>query len=137
MLPRTCQQCFGPLNMLISKGSSETWVLGHSSNHIFPNQRLQTYSKYSKFYLHKENAHKVGEDVDSFEYNCVWTCCGSFCQLWQQYMWSAVNVVESCFKISDTTRKHDTQLSLFDINGKLAKKYSRADFSSVLDALTD
>ena len=89
-----------------------------------------------KFSVDFQNGINVREDVDGFEDDSFWSCFAIFCQLWQQYMWSAVNVVESCFKISDTTKKHDAQLSLFDINGKLAKKYSRADFSSVLDVLT-
>ena len=47
-----------------------------------------------------------------------------------------VKVLKKCPKILNPTKTHDIQLSLFDINGKLAKKYSRAGFSSVLDALT-
>ena len=58
--------------------------------------------------------------VDGFEDNCVWTCCGSFCQLWQESMWSVVNVLRKCSKISDPTKKHNTQLNLFDINGTTA-----------------
>ena len=39
-------------------------------------------------------------------------------------------------KISDTTKRHDTQLYLFDINGKLAWKCYRGDFSIVSGHLT-
>ena len=65
----------------------------------------------------------------------VWTCCGSFCQLWQEYMWSAVNVLKSCPKISDPTKRHDNQLNLFHINRTLAWKCCCADLSSVLELL--
>ena len=58
--------------------------------------------------------------VYDFEVKCVWTCCGSFCQLWQEYMWSAVNVFKSGPEISDSAKRHDTQVDLFDINGTLA-----------------
>ena len=54
------------------------------------------------------NAIKVGEDVDGFEDNYVWTCCGIFCQLWQEYMWSVVNVSRKRPMISDLTKRHDT-----------------------------
>ena len=50
----------------------------------------------------------------------VWTCCRSVCQFWQEYMWSAVKVLESGPKILDPTKRHDNQLNLFDINGTLA-----------------
>ena len=46
-------------------------------------------SKSSEFYLDLENAIKLRENVDGFEDNCVWTCCGTFCQLWQEYTRSA------------------------------------------------
>ena len=48
----------------------------------------------------------------------------------------AVNVLKKCPNISDPTKRHERQLNFFDINEKLAKKYCRADFSSVLDPLT-
>ena len=60
------------------------------------------------------------ENVEGFADHCVWTCCGRFFQLWQEYMWSFVNVVKSCPKISDPIKGDDTQLNLFDINGALA-----------------
>ena len=37
--------------------------------------------------------------------------------------------------IADRIKGHDTQLNLFDINGKLAKKCCLPDFSSVSDCL--
>ena len=38
--------------------------------------------------------------------------------------------------ISDPTKRHDKQLTLFDINKKLTKKCYRADLGSALDPLT-
>ena len=40
------QQCCGPLNTLISKGCFERAALGQSSEHIFRNQQIRTYSTY-------------------------------------------------------------------------------------------
>ena len=34
-------------------------------------------------------------------------------------MWSVVNVLKSVPKVSDPTKRPDTQLNLFDINGAL------------------
>ena len=68
--------------------------------------------------------------------NLTWTCWGSFCQLWQEYMWSAINVLKKCPNIADLTKRHDKQLNLFDINGTLVKRWCRWDFSSVLDPST-
>ena len=78
------------------------------------------FSKNPKFFLDFQNAITLPENVAGFEDNCVWTCYGSFCQLWQEYMWWAVNVLKSRPQISDRTKRHDTQLNLFDINGTLA-----------------
>ena len=78
------------------------------------------FSKCSKFYVYFENSKEIGEHVHGFEDNCVWTYCESFCQLWQEYMWSAVNLLKKCSKISDPTKRHDEQLHLFDINGTVA-----------------
>ena len=94
------------------------------------------FSKYSEFYLDFEKLVKLRENVDSFQDNCAWTCSGNFCQLWQKHMCWAVNVLKKCPNISDPTKRHERQLNFFDINEKLAKKYCRADFSSVLDPLT-
>ena len=77
------------------------------------------FSKCSKFYVDFETPIKVGDDVDGFEDNCVWTCCRRFCQLWQKYMWSTNNAVKSVPKISDPTKRHDTQLNFVDNNGTL------------------
>ena len=94
------------------------------------------FSKCSKVYVNFENAIKFAENVDGIEDNCVWTCSWSFCQLWQKYMWSAPNVLKISPKIWGPTKWHDTQLDMFDINGKLAWKCCRADFGSLLDPLT-
>ena len=74
----------------------------------------------SKFVVDFKKALKLPENVEGFADHCVWTCCGRFFQLWQEYMWSFVNVVKSCPKISDPIKGDDTQLNLFDINGTLA-----------------
>ena len=71
-----------------------------------------------------------------FEDNCGSTCCGNFSQLPCEYLWAAGNMLQKAPTISETTKRHDTQLNFFDINGKLAWKCSHADFSSVLDLLT-
>ena len=39
-------------------------------------------------------------------------------------------MLENGPKISDPTKSHDTQLNFFHINGKLAQKSCRADFSN-------
>ena len=82
--------------------------------------KVRFISKYSKFYVDFENVIKLGEHIDGFEDNCVWTCCGTFSQLWREYMWRSVNVLKSSAKILDPTKRHDNQLYLFDINGTLA-----------------
>ena len=78
------------------------------------------FKKRPKFYVDFEKGRRLSENVDGFEDNFIWTCCGTFSQLWQEYRWSAVNVLKSGPQISDSTKRHDTQLNLFDINGKLA-----------------
>ena len=143
-MPRRLQQCFGPLDTLISTGTSETGVYEHSSNHIFLNRFLPTnwsyesnlFSKSWKFYVDFENVKKPPENVDGFEDNCIWTFWGSFCQLRQEYMWSAINVLKSGPNISDPSKSYDTQVNLFDINGRFEWNCCRADFSIVLDPLT-
>ena len=77
-------------------------------------------SKYSQSYEDFENAKKFPENVDSFEDNYIRNPCGSFCQLWQECMCAAVNVLKSGAKISDPTKRNDTQPNVFDINGTLA-----------------
>ena len=79
------------------------------------------FSKCSKFYVDFENRIKLRENLTALTIiDSVWTCCGSFCQLWQEYMWSAVSVLKSGPKISDPTKRHDNELNLFDFNGTLA-----------------
>ena len=78
------------------------------------------FSKSAKFYVDLKNAIKTLENVFGFEDKCVGPCCGNFFLLWQEYMWSAASALKDGPKISDTTKRHDTQLNLFDINGKLA-----------------
>ena len=142
-MPGILQQCFGPIHRLISKRCSEIGFLGHSSNHVSQNQLFQTcwnyegylFSKSSKFYVDFENASKLRENLQGFKDNCLWTCCRSFSRLWQEYIWPAVNVLKKCPMISDQAKRHDTQLNFSDINGILAQKSCRADFTSVLDPL--
>ena len=77
-------------------------------------------SKHSKFYVNFKNAIKLRKNVLGFQDNCGWPSCGNFSQLWQEYLWSAVNMLQNGTKISDPTKRHDTQLNLFDINRKLS-----------------
>ena len=77
------------------------------------------FSKFSKYYVDFKNAIKFPETFDCFEGNCVWTSCGSFCQLWLEQMWSLVNLLKSGPKISDPTKRQDRELNLSDINGTL------------------
>ena len=79
-----------------------------------------SFSKCSKFHVDFENVIKLAEDVDGFEDNSLSTCFWSFCQLWQEYMWSAFNVLEKGPKISYPTNRNDRQLNMFDINEKFA-----------------
>ena len=67
-----------------------------------------------------QNSINFEENVDGFEDNCVWSYGTNFCQLWQECMWTAVKVLKTGPKISDCTKRCHKQLSLFDINGKLA-----------------
>ena len=76
------------------------------------------------------------ENVFGFADNCVGTCFGNFSLLWQEYMWSADNVLKDGPNISDATKRHNTQLTLFDIKGKFGWKCWSADFNSVWDSLT-
>ena len=78
------------------------------------------FSKYSKFYVDFENAIKFPENIDGFEDNCLWNWAVNFCQLWEECMWPAVNVLKSGPKISDHIKRHQKQPNLFDINFKLA-----------------
>ena len=88
-------------------------------------------SKCSSVYVDFENTRKLPENADSFGDNCVWTCCRSFSQLWQGYMWRVVNVLKNGPKTSNLTRRHNTQLNLSDINRTLAWKCSCADMRSI------
>ena len=82
--------------------------------------RWSFFSKCSKFHVDFKNAIKILQNVFGSEENCVRTCCGNFSQLWQEYMWSTASVLKDDPNISDMTKRHDTQLTLFDINGKIA-----------------
>ena len=55
-----------------------------------------------------------------FEDNCGWTCFENFCQLWQEYLCSPVNMLQKGPKTTNLTMRHNTQLNLFAINGKLS-----------------
>ena len=78
------------------------------------------FSKCSNIYVDFENSIKVALNVDGFEDNSVSTWSSNFCQLWQEYMWSAVNELKSGPNIEDPTKRHDTQLNFHDINGPSA-----------------
>ena len=92
--------------------------------------------KGSKFYIYFKKAIKLAENLFTFKDTRFLTCCRNFSQLWQEYSWSAVNMSKSGPRISDPTKRHDTQLNFFNINGKSAKKCCLEDFSSVSDHLT-
>ena len=87
--------------------------------------KVFSFSKYSKCYADFANAIKSPENVDTSQDNCVWTCCGSFCQLWQEYMWWGVNMLKSGPKISDPTKRTHTQFNLCDISLTLGQKCLR------------
>ena len=76
--------------------------------------------KYWKFYVDFENAINISEYVDSFKHNCVSSEAVNFCQLWQERMLAALNMLKSDPKISDGTRTNHKQLNFFEINIKLA-----------------
>ena len=76
--------------------------------------------KGSKFYANFKYAIKLAESFFGFKDNWGGTCCGNFSQLWQEYFWSAVNMLQNGPKISDPTKSHDADFNFFDINGKLA-----------------
>ena len=70
-----------------------------------------------KSYVDFETQIKLRENIDGFKDYSFWTCCKSFCQLWQEYIWMVVDVLKSGNKISARTKRDDTQLNLFDLNG--------------------
>ena len=84
-----------------------------------------------KFYVDLKNLVKSTENVFYFKNKCVGNCCINFCLLWQEYMWSAVDMLKDAPNISDWTKRHDTQITLFGINAKLAYRCSSAQLSSV------
>ena len=75
--------------------------------------------KHSKFYVDFKNAMKNFENVDSLKHNSVWSSDVNFCQLWQECMWAALNVLKRSPNISDRTKRHHKQLNLFDITIEL------------------
>ena len=135
----TLEHCLGPLNKLTSKGCSENnhsgnqgttfpWI--NNSANIESMKRMFFFSKCSKFYVDFKNAIKNWENVFCLEVNCVRTCSGNFCLLWEEYMWSAVNVLKDGPNNWYRTKRDDKELTLFDINGKLAWKWCCAHLSS-------
>ena len=76
-------------------------------------------SKCSKKFLDFKNAMKVWENVFGPENNVVGTCGENSSLLSQEYMSAPFNVLEDGPNISDPTKRHDTQPSLFDVNRKL------------------
>ena len=92
--------------------------------------------KCSKSYVDFKNALITSVNAFGFEDKSVGPCCMNFCLLWQEHMWSSVNVLKGGPNVSDATKRHDTQLTLFDINGKLAYNFCCAELSSVYDPLT-
>ena len=104
--------------------------------HIEPMKMFLLFFKMLKILCTFWKCNKTSRNVDGFEENSVRTCWRSFCQLWQEYLRWTVNVLKSCRKISDPTKRNATQLILCVINGKLAQKCSPKGLSSVLHLLT-
>ena len=111
MLPCRLQQCLDPLTPWFAKGvlnqdfegiQVTTFFWSNNFGHIEA-MKVIFLSKYSRFYVDYENAIKFEENVDGFEDNWVSTCCWSFCQLWEEDMWSTANVLKSGPKIWDPT----------------------------------
>ena len=127
MLLCELEPCLRPLSTFTSKGCSETGAFGFSSSTYFwinnsrnnEGMKVIFLKKRSKFYVDFKNAIKVSENVFGFEDNCDGTCCRNFWLLWKEYMWSALNVLKKGPSILDSTKRHDTQLTLFDFNRKL------------------
>ena len=71
------------------------------------------------FDIYFKNAKITPETAFGWEDKWVRTCCMKFCLLWEEYMWSAVNVLKYGPNIWNPTKRHDTEVTLFDINGKL------------------
>ena len=71
------------------------------------------------------------ENVFGFEDKCVGTCWRNFCLSWQEYMWSDINVSKDDPHISGPTKRYDTELTLFDVNGKLSYNCCCAELSRV------
>ena len=112
-----------------------TFLALNNFGNIWPMKMIFS-SKTLKISIYLKNAIELAKNVFSFEDNYGWTRCWIFSQLWQEYLWSAVNMLENGSKISDLAKNHDTKLKLFDITGKLAWKCYCADYSSVSNPLT-
>ena len=101
-------------------------MVGHSS----------FFSKCSKFYAHFRNGTKNREKVLRFWEKSVWSCCGKFCILRQEYLSSGVNVLENSLKIFDQSKAVFFRLNLPEIHGKRGYKWCLATFSGVWKPLT-
>ena len=61
---------------------------------------------------------KNAEKVFGFWNKSVWSCCGKFCVLRQEYLSSAVIVLANSLKIYDQSKAVFFQLSLPEIDGE-------------------
>ena len=143
MLPCSLSGVFSTLTRWFPNGALKQEFCGIEVTTFFGSNNFRhieaikviLFSKYSRIYVDLENAIKVCENVDGYGHNSVRSWAVHFCQLWQECMWTAVNVLKSCPKISDRTKRHPKQLNFFDINIKLAYKCRRAALSSDFNTL--
>ena len=121
---KCCREDFSsvwdPSTPLLPKGVLKLHFSESIRPEILKLWRVYLFLKSSKFHVDCKNAIKVPENGYGFEDTCVGTCFGNFSLLWQEYLWSAVNVLKDGRHISDRTKRHDTRLTLCDMKEKLA-----------------
>ena len=98
--------------------------------------KLIFFFKLPKILCRLQKCNKDSENISSFWHNGVWTCCMNFFQLWQEYMWSEVNLSPNKPKISVLTNRDVFWPNSTWINGNLGYRCCGVDFSSLWDKWT-
>ena len=102
------QQCFGTFTMLLVKGSSETILFRHWSDHVLgvrnlgntKSMRVIFFFEYSKFFIDFKNSAKNWEKVLCFWDNCISIGIVKLSLLRRGYFSSAANVLRSSHKMA-------------------------------------
>ena len=112
------QQCFGTLNMLLLRESSQTGLFRHFSNYVFGvfNFQMQNLwvssflSNYLKFNLNLRNTAKNWEKFFFWD-NCIWIGIVKFSLLRTGYFSSAASVLTSSRKNLHVNNRDSFQLN--------------------------